>query len=229
MQREKPHRIRHLAGFAGTRGGAARVSGRCRLCRNPDAKRRRTAWHQACLQRAFRRLRTDADNMNLFTGESADEFFGGAVPDAVRRLLHEAAQAPRGEVGALLWTAQALAPQCLPVYYALYKHHAGRREFERAERAARRGLQEAARAAGLDADWRRVVPASLPAGLDFGANGAARFWLFTLKALAFIALRSQRPAEARELLARIGELGRGERIGDEVIATLLAQSGGSPP
>jgi hypothetical protein len=167
--------------------------------------------------------------MNLYTGVAADEFFGGAVPDAVRRLLHEAAQAPRGEVGALLWTAQALAPQCLPIYYALYKHHAGRREFDQAERAARRGLQEAAAAAGLAVDWRQVTPASLPAGLDFSANGAARFWLFTLKALAFIALRSGRPAEARELLERIAELGSEARIGDEVIATLLARSGGPQP
>jgi hypothetical protein len=112
--------------------------------------------------------------MNLFTGEAADEFFGGAVPEAVRQLMHQAAQAPRGEVGALLWTAQALAPQCLAVYYALYKHHAGRRELEQAEGAARRGLQEAAQLAGLAADWRRVTPAELPAGLDFGANGPAR-------------------------------------------------------
>ena len=59
--------------------------------------------------------------MNLFTGVEADAFFGGEVPAAVRGLLHQAAQAPRGECGALLWTAQALAPQCLAVYYALTK------------------------------------------------------------------------------------------------------------
>jgi len=166
--------------------------------------------------------------MNLLTGESADEFFGGAVPDAVRRLLHEAAQAPRDDVGALLWTAQALAPQCLAVYHALYKHHAGRRELEQAERAARRGLQEAAQQAGLPADWRRVAPGSVPPGVDFGRNGPARFWLFTLEALAFIALRSAHPAEARELLAQIAALDREARIGDEVIATLLASvTGGS--
>ena len=97
--------------------------------------------------------------MNLFTGESADEFFGGAVPPTVHRLLHEAAQVPRGEVAALLWTAQALAPTCLPIYYALYKHHAGLREFEQAERSAQRGLLEAAHQAGLN--WIGVV---LPVG-----------------------------------------------------------------
>lgn len=159
--------------------------------------------------------------MNLFTGESADEFFGGAVPDAVRELLHRAARAPRAEVGALLWTAQAIAPGCLPVYYALYKHHAGRRELGPAERAAERGLCEAARQAGLPEDWRAVAP-----GIDFGHPGPARFWLFTLKALAFIALRSGRPADARERLERIAALDPGARIGDEVIATLLASVSG---
>jgi hypothetical protein len=159
--------------------------------------------------------------MNLFTGESADEFFGGGVPEAARRLMHEAAHAARGEVGALLWTAQALAPTALGIYYALYKHHAGRREFEQAQRAAERGLLEAARQTGLAHDWRQVSPDQLPVGLDFRGAGPARFWLFTLKALAFIALRSQRPDEARALLAKIASLDDQAHIGGEVIATLL--------
>lgn len=166
--------------------------------------------------------------MNLFTGESADEFFGGAVPPSVHRLLHEAAQAPRSEVAALLWTAQALAPSCLPIYYALYKHHAGLREFEQAERAAQRGLLEAAQQAGLGEDWRQVSRASLPADVDFARNGPARFWLFTLKALAFIALRSQRPETARELLTQLARLDVDARIGDDVIATLLASVSALP-
>ncbi|MDL2337419.1 MAG: hypothetical protein Q7T97_12640 [Burkholderiaceae bacterium] len=160
--------------------------------------------------------------MNLFTGESADAFFGGDMPEAARNLLHQAAQSARGEVGALLWTAQALAPQALGIYYALYKHHAGLREFEQAERAAQRGLLEAAKQAGLAEDWRQVAPGSVPDGIDFRGNGAARFWLFTLKALAFIALRSGRPEDARELLARIAALDDQAHIGGEVIATLLA-------
>jgi hypothetical protein len=167
--------------------------------------------------------------MNLFTGEAADEFFGGAVPEAVRHLLHQAAQAPRAEVGPLLWTAQALAPQCLAIYYTLYKHHAGRREFEQAEKAALRGLQEAAVQAGLPLDWRQVQPASVPAQVDFNRDGPARFWLFTLKALAFIALRSERPDDARELLGHLGALDGNARIGAEVTATLLASVSGPAP
>jgi len=166
--------------------------------------------------------------MNLMTGESADEYFGGGLTESARRLLQQAAAAPRGEVGALLWTAQALAPHALGIYYVLYKHHAGRREMAQAERAAQRGLLEAARQAGLADDWREVAADTLPAGVDFSRNGPARFWLFTLKALAFIALRQQRPEQARALLERIAALDAQAHIGDDVIATLLASVGGSP-
>ncbi|GAA0747222.1 hypothetical protein LRH25_23585 [Ideonella azotifigens] len=166
--------------------------------------------------------------MNLFTGESADEFFGGEMPAAARQALRLAAHAPREEVASLLWTAQAMAPQALGVYYVLYKHHASQRELAEAERAARRGLQEAARQAGLAADWRSVTPATLPAGVDFQGSGPARFWLFTLKALAFLSLRGGHPEEARELLATIAALDPQARIGDEVVASLLASiSGGA--
>lgn len=164
--------------------------------------------------------------MNLFTGEAADAYFGGEVPPTVRGLLQQAVSAPRSEVGALLWTAQALAPSCLPVYYALYKHHAGLRQLDLAERAAQRGLTEAAAQAGLPADWRQARPGLLPAGLSFHSPGPARFWLFTLKALAFIALRSRRLADARDLLAHIAALDNRSGMGDEVIAEMLRSAEG---
>lgn len=156
--------------------------------------------------------------MNLFTGESADTFFGGDVPPAVHDLLHRAAAAAPEARTALLWSAQALAPQCLATYYGLYKHHAGRREFELAERAARRGLQEAAAQAGLAADWRQVS-APLPSAL--AQTGPGRFWLFTLKALAFIHLRSGRPDVARELLTQLEACAPDAQIGSDVTAALL--------
>lgn len=155
--------------------------------------------------------------MNLFTGEAADALFGGEVPPMVRSLLRQAQSAPPEAVSGLLWTAQACAPQCLAVYYLLYKCHAGRRELDWAERAARSGLAEAARQAGLPADWQQVRP-----GPNFhDGTSPARFWLFTLKALAFIALRSGRSAEAQALLAQINTLDPGASVGGEVIASLL--------
>jgi hypothetical protein len=155
--------------------------------------------------------------MNLFTGEAADELFGGEPPAAVREWLRQAAEAPRDQVASLLWTAQACAPQALAVYYLLYKCHAGRREFELAERAARTGLAEAARQAGLPQDWRHVVAGAA----DFQGTGPARFWLFTLKALAFISIRSGQTEAARELLAHLTVLDPHATAGGEVVAGLL--------
>lgn len=166
--------------------------------------------------------------MNLFTGEAADELFGGEPPATVRPLLAQAQQAPRKEIPPLLWAAQACAPQALSVYYLLYKCHAGQREFALAEKAARLGLAEAARQASLPEDWRLVEPGMS----DFGSTGPQRFWLFTLKALAFIAVRSGRPDEARALLDQIARLDPQASVGGEVIASLLASlegAGGATP
>ncbi len=156
--------------------------------------------------------------MNLMTGESADEFFGGDVPTAVRDLLHRAAVARSDERATLLWSAQALWPGCLAVYFVLYKHHAGRREFDLAERAATRGLREAAATIGLPDDWRLVATPLPPAACD---SGPGRFWLFTIKALAFIHLRRGHLDEARALLGRLEACDPQARIGADVLASLL--------
>lgn len=162
--------------------------------------------------------------MNLFTGESADEFFGGDVSPLLRDVLRRAQAATGLQRSALLWSAQGCAPQALAVYYLLTRHHAAQREFDLAERAALRGLAEAARQAGLpdDAVFLAFELPPLPETADFQANGPARFWLFMQKALAFIALRTQRPALSRRRLALIEHYAPGAGVGDEVIAALLA-------
>jgi hypothetical protein len=167
-------------------------------------------------------------DMNLFTGETTDTFFGGDVPPAAHDLMRRAANEGPEERATLLWTAQAIAPTALAIYHALYKHHARRLELDLAERAALRGLHEAALQAGLPGDWRAAQP---DAAVDFQANGPARFWLFTLKALAFVNLRRGNPEEARALLATIERVEPEARVGDDVIAALLAAAprGGSAP
>jgi hypothetical protein len=167
--------------------------------------------------------------MNLMTGEAADEFFGGEVPPLLRDLLYRAQAAKPAERSALLWTAQSCGPQTLAVYYLLYKHHATQREFDLAQKAALRGLEVAARQAGLPDDSvfdSFDPPAGPPENVSFQANGPARFWLFTHKALAFIALRSGRPQEARRRLALIERMHPGADLGNDVIAALLASTDG---
>ncbi|NSL54902.1 hypothetical protein [Uliginosibacterium aquaticum] len=163
--------------------------------------------------------------MNLFTGSSSDEFFGGEVPPQVRRLLDEARNAPPRQMESLLWTAQICSPECLPVYYLLYKFHARLRQYPQAEQAALKGIATAGAQAGLAKDWREVVVSDA----DFAATGPARFWLFSLKALAFIYLRSSRHEASRELIAKLAELDPGHGLGGEVIAALLEGSNTTRP
>lgn len=163
--------------------------------------------------------------VNLFTGESSDAFFGGEVPPLVRGLLDQARSAAPHEMESLLWTAQVSAPECLAIYYLLYKFHARLRQYEQAEKAALKGVSTAARQAGLKEDWRRVSPGDA----DFAALGPARFWLFSLKALAFIHLRSGHPEASRELIEKLRELDPDQGLGGEVIAALLHGSDTSRP
>lgn len=155
--------------------------------------------------------------MNLFTGEASDAFFGGAVPSMVRRLLDEARGASPMELESLLWTAQATAPQCLPVYYLLYKFYAQRMQFESAEKVALKALTVAAVQANLSVNWRHVQPGDAA----FSSIGPARFWLFSLKALAFIYLRAQRHEDSRELVAKLQQLDPNHGVGSDVISALL--------
>jgi hypothetical protein len=159
--------------------------------------------------------------LRLSLREPGELLFGGDVSPEVRELVLEASRAPADERGPLFWTAQALAPEQLALYYLLYKHHAQRREFEQAERAARIGLVQAARAAGLPEDWRDVTAAS---AASFQGDGPARFWLFTLKALAFIHLRSGRAEEAREFLDKIERVDPQANIGGDVIQAMLSST-----
>jgi hypothetical protein len=79
--------------------------------------------------------------------------------------------------------ALAAEPRQLAIYYCHYKINAYQGKFRAALAAAEAGLIEATRQAGWSADYRDWLLASTP------PDGAARFALYTLKALAFIHLR----------------------------------------
>lgn len=158
--------------------------------------------------------------VNLFTGVESTELFGGTVSPAVQHLIDVARNAPPAQVEAALWTAVTSAPDQLPVYYLLYKMHASRGQLDLALQAARKGLDAAARAAKLRADWQSVQPLDA----DFNAPGPARFWLFTLKALAFIYLRQGERATAAAIVAHLQLLDPADHLGASVVNTLLEQS-----
>jgi tetratricopeptide (TPR) repeat protein len=147
--------------------------------------------------------------------------FGGMVPVAVDRRLRAAvktyAEPDRAE--ALLKEAQALDPHCLPVYFALYKFYFYRKRLADAEVAALQGIEAAAGQAGFAADWNLLGSQSATWS---DTAGPQRFYLFSLKALAFIRLRLGRPQEATVLLDKLAELDPQDSVGAAVIRALAA-------
>jgi hypothetical protein len=159
--------------------------------------------------------------VNILTGESSTDLFGGDVPPQVKHLVEEARHATTPERAlALLWTAQVCAPDCPSLYYLLYKFHARHADFDQAELAALKGLEIAAEQGHLPDDW-RVVTSEMA---DFMSPGPARFWLFTLKALAFIRLRQKDPESARAYLNKVHELDPQGGTGADVIESLIKGS-----
>lgn len=156
--------------------------------------------------------------VNVLTGDSSTELFGGEVPPLAKQLLEQVRTAGSPErVLALLWTAQISAPQCPSLYYLLYKFYARQADFEQAELVALKGLAVAAQQAHLPDDWRTVTSDMA----DFTSPGPARLWLFTLKALAFIRLRHDDSKSATAYLDKVIHLDPEGGTGAGVIESLI--------
>ena len=141
----------------------------------------------------------------------------GAVPDEVDELLQAGVLAHRQDkaaADALFRQALARDPSALPTYFCLYKIHTYSGRLDQARAMAEAGLAEAARQAGWSADWRLWLP------MQTGPADPGRFALYTLKALAFIALRHERFADANAMLAALRKLDPQGEVGWPVVAEL---------
>jgi hypothetical protein len=141
----------------------------------------------------------------------------GELPPEIDALLQQGVVSYRrdpAEADRIFRQALDAAPSELAVYFCLYKIHTYRGHLDVAQEIAERGLREAARRAGWHLDWRRWRPlAELP-------EGAGRFALYTLKALAFIHLRKDDRAQAHALLAALRRLDPAGAVGWPVVAAL---------
>lgn len=120
---------------------------------------------------------------------------------------------------ALLLRARAADPGCLQVYFALYKFYFYRKRFHDAEKAVREGLDVAA----SQGDFSQSLEDLTPFSTDWSAaRGPQRFFLFSLKALAFIRLRLGDSEQSSRILAKLFELDPGDRVGASVIGDLAS-------
>lgn len=150
--------------------------------------------------------------------------FGGLTPAAIDRQLQTAASHYHDNAAlaeALLLQARDAAPQCLAVYFSLYKFYFYKQRLQQAETTVLKALEIAAELGGFINDWRVLTPDSAPWE---DVVHPAHFYLFSLKALAFIRLRLERSAAAHALLDKLLELDPQDQVGSSVIRTLAAGS-----
>ena len=141
----------------------------------------------------------------------------GDLPAEVNALLQDgvlAYRSDRAAADARFRRALALDPGALPTYFCLYKIHTYQGRLEDARAMAEAGLAEAARQAGWGRDWRCWMPGETRPGEP------GRFALYTLKALAFIALRDARPDDAAAMLGALRKLDPNGVVGWPVVAEL---------
>ena len=155
----------------------------------------------------------------LDTATDPITLFGGEASPVVTQLLKQAAAAYQqtNRAEAILWSAQAIDPACLPVYFALYKFYFYKFRLADAEKVALMGLNAAAQQGGFPAEWSRLSFADANWKSTICAQ---HFYLFTLKALAFIRLRLGRREESLELLVKLLELDPSDSVGSSVIRDL---------
>lgn len=145
----------------------------------------------------------------------------GPLPEEVNAILQQGVLAyfeDRPAADGLFRRALEMAPDQLPVYFCLYKIHTYQRNLDAALDAAHGGLAEAARQCGLPADWRSWTPAMQ----DWTGTPAARFALYTLKALAFIRLRRNENDLAGEALTHLKRLDPDDLVGGAVVRDIAA-------
>ena len=138
-------------------------------------------------------------------------FFSDRTPTGLRYLLNSARGLEHpAAVEACCWrpgSAGRAGRACRPVQVLLSPGPA-----TRAEAAVWEALRRAAACAGFSRNYRRLHPASA----DWRTRrGAARLYLFSLKALGVIRLRRGKVDNARRVLEKLLELDPGNEIGGE--------------
>lgn len=146
-------------------------------------------------------------------------YFAGSLEGPVVDLLNQAneAWAETEKAEAFLIEAQRLAPQALPVYFSMYKFYFYKGQLQQAESTVRSALKTASALGGFNEEWSLQTHESASWAVH---DSPAHFYLFSLKALAFIRLRRGDHESCHAILAKLKILDPQDTIGSGVIATI---------
>jgi len=149
---------------------------------------------------------------------------GGLLPPAVQWELDAAAAAYRDDAVAEqhLQRAYLLAPEHPAVHIGLYRFYFYKNRLREALAVAQRCLEKAARDNALPLEWQAVTPQFA----DFSSYAALpRFYLFTLKACAYLHMRLGELAAGEAMLTKLIELDPIDRLGGSVLRGVLQRMG----
>jgi len=155
----------------------------------------------------------------------ADALLGRGLPPEAERHLAEAGLAyQRDDIAEQhLREAHALAPGHAAVLIGLYRFYFYKGRLVEALDVARVCLEKAAADNGLVTDWWQVRATDA----DFGSFDAPlpRFYLFTLKAYAYLQMRLGNLGEGRLGVEKLLELDPSDKIGAKVLLDVLERMG----
>ncbi|MGY3608837.1 MULTISPECIES: hypothetical protein [unclassified Bradyrhizobium] len=122
-----------------------------------------------------------------------------------------------------LHEAQALAPGHTAVLIGIYRFYFYKGRLAEALEVAKLCISKAARENGLADDWRRVSAGE--AAFDCYENILPRFYLFSLKAYAYLQLRLGNLDEGRAAASKLVQLDPTDKIGARVRLDVLQRMG----
>lgn len=147
----------------------------------------------------------------------------GLPPEAEAELRLAGAAYQRDEVAEHhLYRAKAFAPDHPAVLIGFYRFYFYKARLDDALLIARLCLLRAARDNALDPDWRKVEAEDA----DFGSYDAMlpRFYLFTLKAYAYLKLRLGDLEEGGDAARKVLALDPTDKVGAGVLLDVLARA-----
>jgi hypothetical protein len=143
--------------------------------------------------------------------------YGGETTEDIAELLEDAMSryTETDKAEAKLVEALRRSPKSLPVHFSLYKFYFYKKRLVDADKVVQNSLLEAAHQGGFDPDWK-----SLNSSSTDWSNTPAHFYLFSLKALAFIRLRQGDETGCLAVLNKLLELDQGDKVGASVISDI---------
>ena len=142
--------------------------------------------------------------------------FGRNIPAEVNACLQEVVSCADDFERAreLFYRARDMQPDQLEVYIALYKFCFYRGHLNEAELVVHDALKQSAQRGGFCDDYHQLNSASTDWLMQ---EGAARVYLYSLKALAFICLRKGDSDTAMQVLTKLQELDEHDQVGSSVV------------